>query len=602
MRWSRLTTNAEFPLRVVLLAVAVAASLILPYLILQRSAQTTAESSAWVLHSADIKETVHELVSAVGELEAVATTRYADLSNGDVAAQYAGRRLRLVPLLDRLAEATRDNPAQQNRVGNLETLIEGRARLIDEAMRQLDQGDRTAAGTTLRQAGELFPFRSSAGEVLAAEDDLYTERSAEWQDNQRRAGWATLGMLAVQLLLIGSVIYASERQVRHRLNAESRARQAVARSRTILQNIREPILLLDNGLRVLSMNKAFREVYGVDGEEPVGVALDQVGQSAWSDAALHQRLIDVAVRDRELWDYELTQRTGEDIERIVFVNARRILLSEQESAILLTVNDVTASKRAEGQIRDLNRELAGQVEQVSEVNRELEAFSYSVSHDLRAPLRHIAGFADKLERHLGEASDPTARHYLEVIVESARRMSSLIEDLLLYSRLGRNALRMQPVDMQALAEEMRGMLMAEAGDRIIEWRIGGLPVVIGDEGMLRQVWQNLLGNAVKYTARRERALIEVGMEDTAEDGRVFYVRDNGTGFDMAYAGKLFGVFQRLHKASDFPGTGIGLANVRRILGRHGGRVWVRAAPDQGATFYFSLPAPNGSVPLPESVR
>ena len=251
---------------------------------------------------------------------------------------------------------------------------------------------------------------------------------------------------------------------------------------------------------------------------------------------------------------------------------------------------MTARKRSEQRILELNRELETQVAQVSEVNRELEAFSYSVSHDLRAPLRHIAGFADKLGTHLGEGADEKAHHYLEVIGSSARRMSTLIEDLLLYSRLGRNALRLQPVDVSALVEELRAMLAEEVGERVVHWRIGGLPVVFADETMMRQVWQNLLSNAVKYTARREKAQIEVGVDRSGADEIVFFVKDNGTGFDMEYAGKLFGVFQRLHKASDFPGTGIGLANVRRIINRHGGRTWAEAAPDKGATFFFSLPA------------
>lgn len=600
MPWSKLTAKADFPLRAVMLAVAVAASLTLPYLILRRNAEATAEASAWVVHSAGIKEAIYDLMSTMGELESLALTRYGGLAAPDGVNDYDSRRSHLLPLLDRLAESTRDNAGQQNRIGNLETLIQGRAKLIDDAMRHLDEGDRDAAGLALRQAADLFPFRGSAMQVLSAEEDLYLERSAQTEARQRQATWAALGMLVVQLVLLGAVIYASERQVRHRLEAESRARQAIVRSRTIVQSLREPILVLDNGLRVLMMNKAFREVYGVESEDPAGAALEEIGGGAWSDQALHQRLVDVAVRDRELWDYELTQRTGEDVVRIVFVNARRMLLSEQEPAILLTVNDVSAVKRAETQIRDLNRELEQQIEQVSDVNRELEAFSYSVSHDLRAPLRHIAGFAGKLERHLGERGDDTTRHYLSIIVESAQRMSSLIEDLLLYSRLGRNALRLQPVDMQNLVAEMQSMLTTEAAGRDIEWRIGVLPIVVGDENMLRQVWQNLLGNAVKYTARRAHALIEVGVQ-TSTDGPVFFVKDNGTGFDMEYAGKLFGVFQRLHKASDFPGTGIGLANVRRIVGRHGGRTWAEATPDKGATFYFSLPAPAGAGMLPGSV-
>ena len=236
---------------------------------------------------------------------------------------------------------------------------------------------------------------------------------------------------------------------------------------------------------------------------------------------------------------------------------------------------------------------------MTEVNRELEAFSYSVSHDLRAPLRHVAGFADKLSRHLGETLDEKGAHYLEVIGESARRMSSLIDDLLVYSRLGRNAMKLQAVDMQSLVQETRAVLDANrradveeglAESHRIEWRIAPLPVVVADENMMRQVWLNLLGNAVKYSARSEPAVVEVTCTADAEGGHLFSIRDNGVGFDMQYADKLFGVFQRLHKASDYPGTGIGLASVRRVVSRHGGRVWAESEPGQGATFHFVLPA------------
>ena len=199
--------------------------------------------------------------------------------------------------------------------------------------------------------------------------------------------------------------------------------------------------------------------------------------------------------------------------------------------------------------------------------------------------------------------DDKTRHYLEVIGGSARRMSQLIDDLLVYSRLGRGALRLQAVDMQSLVAEARAMLdAAELGegraDRV-EWRIAPLPIVLADENMMRQVWSNLLGNAVKYSSQRERAVIDVEHRRQEDGSHLFSVRDNGAGFDMAYAGKLFGVFQRLHKASDFPGTGIGLASVRRVLGRHGGRIWAESAPDQGATFFFTLPAALDAPPSRE---
>jgi len=355
--------------------------------------------------------------------------------------------------------------------------------------------------------------------------------------------------------------------------------------------VREPIALFDEQLRGLLVNAAFSEMYGLDPKHQHALPLPQIGDGAWSDGALLQRLNDVLLRNRELWDYELVQRTADGVERHVVVNARRIQQQDSDAqTLLLTVSDVTARALAEHRVSELNHQLEGKVAQISDVNRELEAFSYSVSHDLRAPLRHIAGFAGKLRQHLGERVDDTGSHYLDVIGSSAQRMAQLIEDLLVFSRLGRGALRLQPVDMQSLAEEARVLCEAEVPGRRIAWTIAPLPIVVGDENMLRTVWQNLIGNAVKYTGRREIAHIAVDVRRDRNGDYEFTVSDDGAGFDMQYADKLFGVFQRLHRATDFPGNGIGLANVRRILARHGGRVWAEAEPDRGARFHFSLPA------------
>jgi light-regulated signal transduction histidine kinase (bacteriophytochrome) len=287
----------------------------------------------------------------------------------------------------------------------------------------------------------------------------------------------------------------------------------------------------------------------------------------------------------------MIQRTVDGMDRHVVINARRLQkLDTDAPTLLLTVSDVTTRALAEQQVNDLNRQLEGKVAQISDVNRELEAFSYSVSHDLRAPLRHISGFARKLEQQLGDRVDDKARHYIEVIGSSAQRMALLIDDLLVFSRLGRGALRLQAVDMQSLVDEARALAESGVQDRRIVWTIKPLPMVIGDENMLRTVWQNLLGNAVKYTGHCEVAQIEVSSTQGRHGEYQFTVSDNGAGFDMQYADKLFGVFQRLHRASEFPGNGIGLANVRRIVARHGGRVWAEAEPGHGAHFHFSLPA------------
>ncbi len=239
--------------------------------------------------------------------------------------------------------------------------------------------------------------------------------------------------------------------------------------------------------------------------------------------------------------------------------------------------------------RDLEQRVVQRTAQLEAANRELESFSYSVSHDLRAPLRHIDGFAQLLGRHIDATLDATGRRYLETITASAKRLGLLIDELLVFSRMGKAELRQAPVAVRALVDEVMRELSTETGGRRIEWRIGELPTVRADAALFRQVWANLIGNAVKYTRQREVAQIEIACRRDRADGQVFSVRDNGAGFDMKYAHKLFGVFQRLHAAAEFEGTGIGLANVQRIVQRHQGRVWAEGRVGEGATFYFSLP-------------
>jgi light-regulated signal transduction histidine kinase (bacteriophytochrome) len=252
------------------------------------------------------------------------------------------------------------------------------------------------------------------------------------------------------------------------------------------------------------------------------------------------------------------------------------------SVYYLIRHDITERRRVAG-------ELQRRGELLEAANKELEAFSYSVSHDLRAPLRHIDGYAALLRKTVDHSLNEKAARYLQTISDAAKQMGQLIDDLLVFSRMGRQDMLQTTVNMDQLIKSILSDLRLDLHGRQISWTIASLPEVKGDPSMLRQVFVNLLTNALKFTSTRATASIEIGVDTHSSDEIVLYVRDNGVGFDMQYAPKLFGVFQRLHRADEFEGTGIGLANVRRIVHRHGGRTWADGVPDKGATFYVALP-------------
>ena len=290
------------------------------------------------------------------------------------------------------------------------------------------------------------------------------------------------------------------------------------------------------------------------------------------------------------WEGELEKTRADGTQ--VAVAARWSLFrdaADQPVVIFASNNDITERRRREQEIRALNKDLARRTTELQATNKELEAFAYSVSHDLRAPLRHVAGYAELLQKNAAAQLDDKSRRYMTLIVEAARRMGHLIDDLLAFSRIGRAETRKTRLSLDAIVKEALEELRPETEGRDIAWAVGALPEVYADRAMLRLAFVNLLSNAIKFTRTAGSAKIEIGSTET-DDGEIsVFVRDNGVGFDMRYANKLFGVFQRLHPAEAFEGTGIGLATVQRIVHRHGGRVWAEGVVDGGATFYFSLP-------------
>jgi PAS domain S-box-containing protein len=375
------------------------------------------------------------------------------------------------------------------------------------------------------------------------------------------------------------------------ITALKREAEEASRMVTVVRDSNDAITIQDFEGRITAWNHGAELMYGYSEAEALAANIERL--TAPGKVAEQKDFIRRLIAGEAVTSFE-TQRVTKDgrILDVWMTVTKLVDKAGKPIGIASTERDITELKRTEEEVRKLNAELEQRVvertAQLEAANKELESFSYSVSHDLRAPLRHVQGYVDMLEREAGNHISDTGRRYMKTITAASREMGVLIDDLLAFSRMGRTEMSEANVNLDKLMQETLRDLETTTRGRNIVWKTPHLPVVQADRAILKLALTNLLSNAVKFTRTRDPAQIEIGSAGTEEGRVILFVRDNGVGFDPQYVHKLFGVFQRLHRAEEFEGTGIGLANVRRIIARHGGRTWAEGKLNEGATFFFTL--------------
>jgi PAS domain S-box-containing protein len=466
--------------------------------------------------------------------------------------------------------------------------------------------------------------RSMIADMVAEEQRLLKIREARESFQLRVTTPLLLGCGVLALVLVGSAVYLLNRLIGLRRQAQealqqaheqlrrraagldaanqeltvqmaAQERAAAERFRLVVESAPSGMVMVDAEGRIVLVNRQTEQLFGYPRDELLGQSLELlVPERLRSRHPEHRARFVAKPMSRAMGvgrDLFGCRKDGSEFPVEIGLTP---IKTEEGLLVLSAIVDVTERKRAEQEIRTLNTDLEERVRertaQLEAANKELEAFSYSVSHDLRAPLRAIDGFSRIVLEEYGPQLSEDVQRYLQDIRANTSRMGRLVDDLLAFARLGRQPVKKQTVTSAELVRRCLEDLRPEQDGRRVEFRLGDLPACQADPTLLKQVWINLLSNALKYTARRDPAVIEIGCHEVPDGsgGPAYYVKDNGVGFDMRYAHKLFGVFQRLHRSEDYEGTGVGLAIVQRIIHRHGGTVWAEAQPDQGATFSFTL--------------
>jgi PAS domain S-box-containing protein len=380
-----------------------------------------------------------------------------------------------------------------------------------------------------------------------------------------------------------------EQEMTERKRAERAVQEALEYAESIVETVREPLVVLDTDLRVISVNHSFCQTFNVIPEDSEGKLIYDIGDRQWNISKLRILLEEIIPKNNQFENFEVEHQFPAIGPRTMLLNARQIYSKGiGAQMILLAIEDITERKKAEDEIKKLNEDLKRRAIELESAYKELETFSYSVSHDLRTPLVVIGGFSRVLLQKYSNHLDAKGQQFLNFIHSKAHRMLQLIDDLLTFSRSEHQQMKQSKIDMGELAKEVFEEVKSTVPEQTLRLDIKTLPPAQGDQSMIRQVFVNLLSNAIKFTRPKGAGVIEIGCM-VKENQNIYSVKDNGVGFDMRYACELFGVFQRRHSVGEFDGTGVGLAIVQRIIQRHGGQVWAEGEVNKGATFYFALP-------------